>query len=220
MTERAHHDLSDAWDALWSRLSVRRVPVEAFQELVAHYAADQRSYHGLAHLRDCLAHLDGVRRFAVRPDEVELALWFHDAIYDPAHGDNEQRSAAWAAQVAADAGLAREVVERVSALVMATRHDEAPSDPDARLLCDVDLAILGASDERFDEYERQIRAEYAWVPDQPFRERRATILEALLRRPSIFGTPYFHDRYETAARRNLTRSLAQLRAGRPREGEG
>ena len=75
---------------------------------------------------------------------------------------------------------------------------------------DVDLWILGADSPRFDEYERQIRQEYAWVPEQTFRQRRAAILREFLARPAIYSTSLFSQRYEAQARANLRRSLDQL----------
>ena len=82
--------------------------------------------------------------------------------------------------------------------------------PDARLLVDVDLSIFGAAKPRFEEYERQIRHEYSWVPEDVFCERRVRILTSFLDRPAIYGTPYYASRLETRARENLRRSLARL----------
>jgi predicted metal-dependent HD superfamily phosphohydrolase len=106
--------------------------------------------------------------------------------------------------------LGGEAGERVYALVMATRHDAAPSKSDAKLVVDVDLSILGAEELRFDEYERQVREEYAWVPEAVFRRERRRILEGFLRRPRIYLTEYFHATREARARFNLERSIKAL----------
>jgi predicted metal-dependent HD superfamily phosphohydrolase len=74
----------------------------------------------------------------------------------------------------------------------------------------VDLSILGAPEERFDEYERQIREEYAWVPRFLFRRTRCGILKGFLERPRIFNTPHFFAAREDAARANLQRSIRLL----------
>ena len=72
------------------------------------------------------------------------------------------------------------------------------------------LAILAAKPERFDEYERDVRAEYAWVPAPIFRAKRLEILESLLDRDHIYATSHFRRSAESAARANLTRSIANL----------
>ena len=79
-----------------------------------------------------------------------------------------------------------------------------------QLLVDIDLAILGADAARFDEYERQVREEYAWVPSIMFRRTRRRILEQFLERPRIFQTAAFYEAREAAARQNLQRSVKQL----------
>ena len=155
--------------------------------------------------------LDRVRGEAERPGEVELALWFHDGIYDTRRHDNEQRSAEWARSVATDAGLDASVAERVAALIMATRHDATPVGADACVLVDVDLSILGAEPLRFDEYERQVREEYRWVPAPMFRRERRKILRRLLARPALFNTARMRESHERRARANLERSLARLK---------
>ena len=148
---------------------------------------------------------------ARRPAEVELALWFHDAVYDPQRKDNEERSADWARASVLAAGCSAEIAGRVAALVLATKSHAAPAgDADAALLLDVDLAILGAAPGRFDEYERQIRAEYAHVPEAEFRARRKQVLQGFVERQRIYATDAFHDALEARARTNLATSLADL----------
>jgi len=181
-----------------------------FDELVGAYGQPHRHYHTLQHLAECIAQLEPSLDLAQRPGEVELALWFHDAVYDVTRHDNEQRSAAWVAQAARAAGVQEASSNRLQALVLVTRHDALPATRDERLLVDVDLSILGAPRARFDEYERQVRAEYAWVPEPLFRSRRTAVLEGLLARPQLYATERFHTALEAAARANLQRSIEQL----------
>lgn len=199
----------DDWRRPW--LALGAVPSDAtFRALVERYGEPHRRYHTLRHLDECLAQLDELREVADAPDAVAIALWFHDAVYDPKRSDNEAQSADWARSEALAAGLAPPLAERIHALVLATRHDAVPDSCDARVLVDIDLSILAAEPERFDEYERQVRAEYAWVPRFLFRRKRRQILAQLLARPALFGTERFARAYEARARANLARSLRAL----------
>jgi predicted metal-dependent HD superfamily phosphohydrolase len=202
-------DLS-SWRAVWQELGARSADEALYEELIACWSETHRRYHTLQHLRECMARFDPVRGMARCPAEVELGLWFHDAFYDPRRSDNEERSADWARESVLRAGLPAEVAERVHALVMATRHEAAPSDPDAQLLVDVDLSILGADAARFDESDRQIREEYAHVPEEEFRAGRRRILGEFLARPRLYSTERFYSALEARARENLQRALARL----------
>lgn len=200
-----------SWQRMWGELGAREVNGGLMNQLAAAYSEPHRHYHTLQHLRECLAHWDAAASLARRPAEVELALWFHDAVYDPQRTDNEERSAAWARASVLAAGCEEAVAQRVHDLVMATRMHEAPDDdPDTQLLLDIDLAILGAAPARFAEYERQVRAEYAHVPDAVFRAGRARILAGFLARERLYATQAFHDALEERARANLQRSVAGL----------
>lgn len=178
--------------------------------LVAAWSEPQRHYHTLQHLDECLALFEEARDAAPHPAEVSLALWFHDAVYDPRRHDNEQRSADWARESLLAAGVPAAAADRVHALVMATRHDAEPAGADAQLLVDIDLAILGAPRARFDEYEQQVGLEYAHVPAADRRIGRGRILRAFLARPAIYSTPLFRARFEAAARDNLAYSVTKL----------
>ncbi len=201
-----------SWQGLWRSLNLDPPPGLVDQLLLA-YDQPTRHYHSRHHLGDSLRRLRAVRRLAREPLLVELALWFHDAVYDAKRTDNEEQSARWAERSLLEAGASSSMADIVVELILATRHDAAMPEGDAALLCDIDLAVLGATRSRYDEYEQAIRAEYAWVPAIQFREGRARILQNLLQRERIYVTEPFARRREDRARANLTRVLGELAGG-------
>jgi predicted metal-dependent HD superfamily phosphohydrolase len=194
------------WDWSWSALRLPVPEVAVRDLLLANYRSADRAYHSMQHLAECFARFDEVEALVREPGEVQVALWFHDAVYDTHRNDNEAASAAWAGAVTRAAGGTEAVAGRIERLILATRHDAVPSDPDQALLVDIDLAILGAPRDRFDEYEAQIRREYDWVPEGEFRAGRSAILQRLLARPFIYSSAPFRARFEDAARANLARA--------------
>jgi predicted metal-dependent HD superfamily phosphohydrolase len=201
--------LRDRFVSLVRRLGSGGDAWSAAEAVLAAWAEPSRRYHDLGHLRDSLARLDEAPAAGTDRDRVEAALWFHDAVYDPSAADNEERSAAWARRALGDLGVPHTVAEDVARLVLLTRDHDA-DDPAGRLLCDVDLSILGRPHDEFDAYDRRIREEYAWVPDDAYRDARRGVLERMLRRHPLYQTDHFRHRYEAAARANLERALAAL----------
>ncbi len=200
----------ERWTALWSRLGARGDGLSTLNQLAAAYAEPTRAYHNAEHIGDCLAQLDLSRSVGQHLDEVEAALWFHDAVYLPGSADNEARSAHMVRASLAGSGVPARAADRIAGLVLATSHLRIPTEPDAALLCDIDLSILGRSQEIFSRFEQQIRREYSSVPEISYRSARSEILRSFLRRPCIYQTGFFHDRYEARARTNLTRVLGEL----------
>ncbi|MBM4208086.1 MAG: hypothetical protein FJ190_08725 [Gammaproteobacteria bacterium] len=200
------------WQTTWQTLGAPQAPIftELYQALISKYSENHRHYHNLQHLTECLEKFAELRHLAVNPAEIELALWFHDAIYDPVRHDNEQLSAEWAKASSLAAGVNPAIAGRVFQLIMATRHLDEASDADTNILLDCDLAILGANPKHFFEYERQIHQEYAFVPEAIFRQKRAEILQRFLAQPAIFNTVLFVERYEQQARINLQQAMERL----------
>jgi predicted metal-dependent HD superfamily phosphohydrolase len=196
------------WEALGADQSHSTIPI--FDVVIAKYSEPQRHYHTLQHLTECLDNFVQLRDIANNPDEIALALWFHDVIYDPTRHDNEVVSANWARSCVINAGLTIAIAERIYNLVMATQHHTKTEDLDTKILIDVDLAILGATPERFDEYEQQIRQEYSHVPERLFQQKRAEILQRFLAQATIFNTALFIDRYQQQAQLNIKHALEQL----------
>jgi len=200
--------LRDQWLKCFSDLTLT-APDTVFDALIERYSEAHRAYHTLQHIGECFEQFDRIGD-ARSPGATGLALWFHDAIYDTHSSDNEARSAEWARSVLIEAGAASETIAAVETMILATRHEANPQDHDAQILVDIDLSILGAGEERYREYETQIRQEYAWVEESMFRRGRTNILRQFLDRPSIYNTNDFRARLEARARDNLTRAIAAL----------
>ena len=201
-------NLEASWRRCWRGIGARSDGDTVRAAVLGAWREPHRRYHTLQHLGECITLFERVGALATHPAEVEVGLWFHDAVYDVERSDNEARSADWLREAAGADGVAVDVVERICALIMATRHAALPTGVDAQLFVDIDLAILAADEARFAEYERQIRAEYAFVPEATFRARRRAVLGGFLERERIFSTPRLRDELEPRARANLDNALA------------
>jgi predicted metal-dependent HD superfamily phosphohydrolase len=200
-------------EARWIRLMILLgLPgeTEMFGALVAAYSEKHRHYHTGKHIDHCLRELDSALSSAQEAAEVELALWYHDAVYDAYSSNNEERSADWACTLLNRHNVSAERVERVRAHILATRHAAPATTPDSQLAVDIDLSILGADEAAYAVFETDVRKEYRWVPAILFRRKRAEILESFLGRPRIYNTELFRERYELRARHNLAEAIKAL----------
>ncbi len=181
------------------------------ERLQVRYAEPHRRYHTWPHVVACLEAKAAIASAAL--PEVDLALYFHDAVYEPLARDNEERSAALLVEEGRREWLHEDLLRRASALVLATKHTAASVESEeACIVVDADLSILGAPAGAFEEYERLVREELAVVDDGAYRSGRARLLRGLLERPSIYRTEPARRFWEARARANLERSLRKLEA--------
>lgn len=184
---------------------------ELRDELLAAYGDPGRGYHDTRHLAEVLERLDDLAAagvgYELRP--VQLAAWFHDAVYDGQPGA-EERSAQWAERTLSGL-LGEQEVAEVARLVRLTEHHR-PKDGDLNgcALSDADLAVLASPPERYRRYVEDVRREYSFVPDDEFRRGRAAVLRALVEQEPLFRTAHAQERWEAAARRNVADELADL----------
>lgn len=202
------------WAATAAAAGADRDPAPYADRLLAAWAEPQRRYHTTTHLADVLARVDVLAAHAADPAAVELAAWFHDAVYRPDRSENEERSAALAERALPELGIGAARTAEVARLVRLTvSHDPAPGDTNGEALCDADLAVLAGDPDdpgAYGAYAAAVRAEYAFVPDEAFRTGRAAVLRQLLGLPRLFRTPYGATHWEAPARRNLAAELAAL----------
>ena len=144
------------------------------------------------------------------PDAVEMALWFHDAIYDVPGKENELRSAELFA-ARADGRGSEQFRSEVHRLIMATTHlDPPPATLDESFIVDIDLSSFGLPWEEFLRDSRAVRAELPHVSDAEFYPRQKKFLESFAARSEFCFTEFFRDRHETRARENIERLCARL----------
>ena len=180
------------------------------------YAEPHRSYHGQAHVDTLLEGLVQEAGAMRHRTAAELAVWYHDAIYDPAASDNEDRSAALLLNEMAGL-VCPDVLRAAVVMVHATARHMLPPGLDEELRADVatfldlDMAVLGTDFVEYEAYETGIAAEYVPVYGlQAFRTGRGAFIRGMLARERLFLTERFHRRLDTAARVNLRRAIAGL----------
>ena len=204
--------LRQRWEHLWHSLGVTDgLSAPVYARLTARYCETHRAYHTLDHVAACLAEFDAVRELAHNAAAVEIAIWFHDVVYDPHRSDNEEQSAALANLELQHLVTSRALRETVAALVRATTHRAAVADPDQQLIVDADLSGLGQGWPVVEASSRNIRREYAFVPEDDYVNRRRGLLQSFLGRPFIYYGTHFRGRYEQQARANIHRELECLR---------
>lgn len=195
--------------ARWMR--VLPTAAELGDPLLGRWSEPHRRYHTTEHLREVLDHVGRLAEPYHDQQLVELAVWYHDAVYEVPAGEvgNEEASARLAEHELAG-HLTVERVCEVGRLVRLTAdHRVTAEDTDGALLCDADLAILAADRERYFAYTMAIRDEYRHVSDVQFRQGRRAVLAALLEHGPLFRTPRGAS-LEEAARHNLLDEIGRL----------
>jgi len=177
------------------------------EQVLPYYSSPGRHYHTIGHVEDCLRQLGHIEDLNGEEREIltQAFLW-HDAVYDTLRPDNEEMSAALAAD-----HCEAEIRDEVMRLILLTKsHNADDRDRLGSIMISIDLSILGADAADYAKYTAAIREEYRHVPEDLYRKGRAAILKRFMERAEIFPYPPFRERLERAARRNLTREIAEL----------
>ena len=188
---------------------------QEFQRIAIAYGEPHRAYHTAQHINECLSWLDWATEatlLAHRKAPLEMALWYHDMVYQPQLNNNEQLSAEQALTFLNTHPIKTAHIEQVEMLILATDHlTSSKSDhraESADLMVDIDLAILGAAPQRFLQYNTQIHQEYIWLPNSVYHTHRERVLAKFLACPTIYQTNLFQKRLETQAQENLSAAIS------------
>lgn len=183
-----------------------------YAKIVEKYSEPHRKYHNVKHISQCLDELFLIEDelFEYQENNLEIAILFHDVIYNTKEHDNEEKSAEFAERELRKSRFPENSIKDIKRLILATKHNYIPKEDDEKIITDIDLSILGKPKKTFEKYEEAIREEYSWVPEKLFREGRAKILQSFLDRKNIYQTPFFRKKYESQAKKNLEDSIKKL----------
>lgn len=209
--------LHKEWNSLWGIDANNNSRIESmFEWLIGpeSYGAKNRVYHNLDHLVHGLAEITlwGMNTNALKADIdlLKKAFWFHDAVYALPGNDvsNEEASALLWLSSDLDSASNQEVAQ----LIRATDHFQQKNivHPLKEIMIGVDLAILGQSNEIYDQYANNIRHEYDYVDELTYRRNRLNVLlyfKDHAERGELFKCPYFANRYNKQAIENFTKEI-------------
>lgn len=182
---------------------------ETFSTINKHYSEKHRAYHNVEHISDCLNKLDLITEQIPLRKEIELALWFHDIIYNPYGKENELKSAKIALDFLQKQGSSEELKSMIYNLIMITVHNKEPLNDEEKIIMDIDISILGSEYNEYLKYSKKIRKEYKMVPIILYRKKRKEILSNFLKKDKLYYSDYFCD-LEKNARNNLKQEIFEL----------
>ena len=198
-----HTQFRQYWQQFSAQINLEYAQAEAlYLVLYSAYSEPQRYYHTVQHIIECLALLDHIKDELEDAVAVQVAIWFHDVVYDPKASDNELQSAELMQKYCSHF-LDQAQLEKVYAWILATQQHQATLEPDLNAVLDIDLAILGRDVKRFAEYQQQIQQEYAWVEPEIYQLKRAAVLQHFYSMQPLYQTEYFQHNFEHNAKENL-----------------
>ena len=202
--------LKKIWNQFCNDLNAQGNIEKEFEFLIKNYQEEGRGYHNLKHIEETLSDFEEVKDLINEALEVQMAIWYHDIIYDSKRPDNEETSAEIAIESAKRLNIDSHFAKKVYNLIILTKGHLPSNNPDSKYLIDIDFGILGKNSSRFAEYEDGIKKEYSNYSDGEYKTGRIKVLENFLNRESIYQTEYFRNKYEEKARKNILNLIKKL----------
>lgn len=180
-------------------------------EIFTKYSEPKRHYHTIDHLKAMIVELKEVRSQINDWDIILFAVFYHDVIYKASSNTNEEDSAKLATKRLTEISFGPDKIEKVTAMILATKQHELSEDNDTKYLLDADLSILGKIPEDYQKYADQIRQEYTIYADFMYNSARKKALQHFLQMERIYKTEYFHKKYELEAKTNIKNELQSFK---------
>jgi predicted metal-dependent HD superfamily phosphohydrolase len=185
---------------------------EIYDRLYLEYSDWSRHYHNLSHILSMLKLSEKYAAEIKKNNQFDLAIWFHDAIYNAKKKDNEIQSAELLVQLM-QPYLVKEDLMFIKSLILSTANHVPLSleDSDHHFFLDFDLAVLSADRTVYQLYSDAIKEEYkTFFSFLVYGGGRKRVLESFYSRSSLYFSPVFKNLYEQQARENIAWEIGQL----------
>ncbi|QOX82172.1 hypothetical protein H8R18_02090 [Nanchangia anserum] len=193
---------------------------EEARDLLDAWSTEERTCHNTKFLIRILDALDNLSGCAHAPEELQLAAFYHGAIFytprslDYVHTGRDLLAGARLAQARLPLlGVPTDVAARVSGLIEAVAGNDPLDSVDAQVFHDALLASLTIAPQAYRDYRERMCDQYAHLPRRLYLLGRRRQVRALLDEASIFRSPLAEEDEE------LARSKSHLRAGSSQPGD-
>ena len=203
----------DRWISVCLDCNLDDVFIDANWKIISSkYSEPHRHYHTLEHIEHLLNLSEQYQFCCQDMIAIDLAIIFHDIIYDPRSPMNEEESAQLFSKMFNEK-IPLTAIKKVCGYILATKSHKVPhgnTDMDLCLFLDYDMEILASSHENYLEYSLKVRNEYIHVEKSEYCRRRSVFLRNILNSDhSIYMSDEFKC-YESNARQNLEMECARL----------
>ena len=196
--------VKEYWNAIILKYTDELYADELFSNILQHYSEKDRHYHNLTHIQKMLDFSFMYEDKIQDIDTLQVAIFYHDIIYNSLSKNNEIDSATLAVEQLSSTNFPKEKIKLVEQLILSTqKHFPLIEHSDLHYFLDFDLAILGTERTVYEDYAEKIRKEYKWVPSFLYNKNRKKVLQHFLEREHIYFTATFRNQYEIIARENL-----------------
>jgi predicted metal-dependent HD superfamily phosphohydrolase len=179
-----------------------------FDQLSFLYNQKDRYYHNLVHIRNFLDLKDEFLDQIEEPLLFELAIWYHDAVYDAKNNDNEQQSFLLVQDHFNNFLDSKQMIHLDHFIMSTAGHFPKSDDSDIFYFLDFDLAILATDKDIYKLYSDAIWKEYKKTYSRAIYEKgRKKILKNFLLREKLYFSDAFIVKYDKIARHNILLEL-------------
>lgn len=190
------------------------ISLEEMSMLTTLYAQPHRHYHNINHINDCLTELENIPAKLITDTEreiVEVAIWYHDAVYNPYSRKNEINSAALYSQRSYRTAFGKAVYDAIIATGFHTITQTADRmiyidsgmPLTTQVMLDIDLSGFGKPWNICKRHSENIYMEYPNTSTLEFYQGRIKFLETINARESLYYTDYFKEKYHKQSKENI-----------------
>jgi len=209
-------DFKYYWDRLitrldnWYGLDIDKSFPNTYLEfnIIPAYTKD-RHYHTLRHV---ISMLENIKDFKLGSfndtSKLELAIWFHDIIYDATSNNNEELSANQFSLFAEVIGLDEKIIKEVYWMIRVTTHKGTPQTRLEDIICDLDLREFANDRQKLNTIE--VRREFSHLSNEEWKFGRTMFVQSMLNKEFIYHTDEYRRLLEDTARNNLQKELDTL----------
>lgn len=193
---------------------IQKAAEQHVKQYMASHLGPQFTYHNLSHTKfvvDQAMLLSDAEGIGSRKQSMlGVAAWFHDLGYTVQAEDHEKHGASLAEEFLRKHNIDETDIEKVKAIILATKYPQEPTSKLERILCDADMVHLAEND--FVLKSQQLRREWAITKRQSYTDAEWYQLNYQFITKHAFHTQFCKNEYQKGKLKNAERLELWMRS--------